>query len=986
MLKILGPVRLRVEGRELAVSGAKARAVLAALALQVNRAVSIDRLIDDIWGDNPPQTARNAIQVYVSAVRRGLAPVADRFRLESRPGGYLLAADPQQIDWHRFEELVAEARSAQHYGDIAAVAKRLRVALALWDGPALADVGAARLGEVAGARMEEARLTALADRIDADLALGGSDLVGELRELVARFPLHERFAGQLMLALYRAGRRGDALSLYQDTRRRMIEEIGLEPGDQLHDVHQAILTGEVVTGRTATSSMRPRDSRTSSDFVGRWTEIAELTQLLRERPLVSLVGAPGAGKSRLAAELSRRIDGEYSDGCWRIEFDGVNDPELVPTAVADAMGIGIRAGATPIEDLRSWLAGRDLLLILDNCEHLRTACAALIAAIQTDKSALRILATSRQPLTAPNETVYRLQPLPVPTAISTAIREIGQAESVELFCLRAKAIRPQFQLTEETAPTVAAICRTVEGLPLAIELAATRLGVLSVTELATRLTDQLGILNARADQRQPRLRSLRATLDVSFALLTDEERQFLAELSVFVGGFTVDAEEAVATDPQDATPLDALQELVDRSLVIVDMQEDETRFRLLEVVRQYATRLLPESVLAEVGNRHVCYFHNLAGRAREERRERRQYWLWRLNLERRNLHAALEWALRHDQLTLALKLVASLSWWWMNTPREGLHWCRRVLSASGGAAQSDRLSALLSAAMLASYASHEEGVRYAREAYEFASATGDLLGQVRALQQISDIAYEQGDLRLAGESADRALDAVVGLDDPYALGRCQLTVAYNHLAEVRTEAARRAADESAAAFRTAGDKGARAEARLVIAEALTLDERFSDADELLERIMIVFRHDDSREYLARAATLLAWIRQHGGRSTDAEQLIAEAFEIHADIAQTWAVAHDLDIVAVIRADQQRCAESAVLLGAAEAIRAEMGARLVPRDHKVRTRAEQQCRNVLGPDDYRDLLRQGAAAYDSAAAIALITPSDPRSTLLGKASD
>ncbi|HEX4818507.1 MAG TPA: BTAD domain-containing putative transcriptional regulator, partial [Nonomuraea sp.] len=844
-----------------------------------------------------------------------------------------------------------------------------RQALALWRGPALANLPDSPLRQGVGARMEEARLAALSERVDADLALGRHGaLVAQLRELVRDHPFDERFAAQLMTGLYRLRRRSEALEVYRATRQRLITEMGLEPGPQLRELHASMLADDMSLADQA-PAYAERSAGLRSRFIGRRTDLSGLAELLGTAPLATLVGAPGVGKTRLAAQLALESAHAFPDGRWLVELEAVTDPGLLAQAVVGALGLTVTHRRPLLLQLRDWLDGKRALLILDNCEHLSAACGQFARRLLDGRPLLRILAASRQPLGISGETVYRLDPLPCPEPGSTEVEEISRAEAVQLLLARARAVQPEFRLSESNAEAVARVCRGVDGLPLAVELAASRLSVLTVRELATRLSDQLSLLAARPGTAAQRHRSLRAALDLSCERLTDEELRFFRALSVFAGGFTLEAAESWMPETARA-PLDMIHDLADRSLIAVDLTGELTRFRLLEPVRQYAALLLTASgEEGEVRSRHAAYFLDLARRAAGERRgELRQHWQRRLDIERENLYAALSWAIAGAP-RLALELAAELWWWWMNAPREGLLWYRRVVAATGDEPESARLPTLLSAAVIASYTSHEEAMRLARQAW---AGARDPLDAVRALQQISDIAHEQGDIATAVDTADQALALAEQLGNPYAVGRCLLSVAYNQMAGGEADRARGTADAAAAAFLRAGDEGGAAEARLVAAEVLVVEGDTDLAGDLLEDAAARFRRADSREYLSRATVLLAWVRHRQARQKEADHLLKEGFAVHARIGQHWAISHDLDIAATIQAGLGHFDLATRLLGAAGAVRADFGARPTVWNALVRDPVERRCRQALGPEQFAAILRRGAR-LDVEAALALATP-------------
>jgi predicted ATPase/DNA-binding SARP family transcriptional activator len=995
-LRLLGGVRWRSPRGWSAATGGKARAVLAALGLRIGQAVMVDQLIDDVWGEHPPATARNTVQVYVSAARRGLQAAGSPLRVESLSGGYALAGSPEQVDWFLFEALVTQGRVAARGGDHDRARQLLTEALALWEGPPLADVGDAPLRAVFAPAMTAARLVALADRFDADLALGDADVLAELAPVAEANPLDERLAGQLLLALHRAGRRTDALRHYETLRETFAAETGGEPGTRLRELYRAIHDEEPgldaapppVPAPGGTVVAAGRATQPGDELVGRVDELERAAALLREHRFLTLVGPPGVGKSRLAAELvaARRADGVAT---WTVGVDGVAGADLLADAVVAAAGVGGAPGRDPVERLRSHLLGRRALVVLDNAEHLTEAVAALARALLADRPQLAVLVTSRQPLHDPAEGVLRLDPLPVPPPDAVTAADLAGVDSVALFCARVRAMQPGFELTDATAPAVAEICRTLDGLPLAIELAGARTRILTTGDLAARLDDQLGVLTARRAEPGDRHGSLRSALEASVSPLPADRREWFARLSVFSGGFTIDAAEALADDvPGPAAPgagpaqagddvLDVLHDLVDQSLVVADVSAEATRFHLLEAVRQFGGSLLGPADAAAARRRHGGYYLELARTAAEERRgPRRAAWRARLAAERPNLHAAIDRALADDRLPTALELAALLWWTWTNTPREGVVWYRRVLAAAvrpGSGPLPEVLPTLLGAAVVASYVSHEEAMGHARQAYLVALAAGDQPGLARALQHVSDIALEAGDIDQARQAGDEALLLATDLGDPYGIGRCRLTIAYNHLGEDGLTDARRWAELAAESFRGCRDDAGVADAQLVVAETLIDDGPAGAAEKVLDEALATLRAAGNEQQVARAATLSALVLARAGRRADGAYLVREAFDIHAVIGHPWSIAHDLDVVARLRADLGDAAGAAALLAAAGQVRADAGLTPLRRDRAVRSAVERRCRADLGAAGYRAASGKGAGLdLDAAVALARAT--------------
>ncbi|MET9456929.1 BTAD domain-containing putative transcriptional regulator [Streptomyces canus] len=621
---ILGPLDIRTDdGTPIDPGGPRPRALLTLLLLDAGRTVSVERLTDGLYGAEPPAGAANALQSQISRLRRRLAPHAE---IEATPGGYRLAVPAADTtDAHQFEERAVSGRAALTAGDHRQAAAVLRDALALWRGPALPDLPDAHAER---ARLAQLRLAAVQDRIDADLALGGGpELVPELRALLSAHPLSERLYGQLMRALHADGRPAEALTVFEEARRTLADELGADPSAELSTLHLELLRGRRAEHRRSVPAQLTR-------FVGREPELGRIARALSEARLVTLTGPGGAGKTRLAIEATQA----HAGACF-VELAPLTDGTRIPYAVLTALDVrdGFRTPASDgMDRLLTALEDRETLLVLDNCEHLVEAAAGLAARLLASCPGVRVLATSRESLGITGEAVLPVPPLPPEPA-------------VRLFLDRARAVRPGF----EGHARVADICAALDGLPLAIELAAARLRTLTPDEVADRLDDRFRLLSRGDRSKALRHRTLRAVVEWSWDLLDDEERELASRLTVFRGGAGLEAVEAVCATPY---PEDLLASLVEKSFLEVS----EGRYRMLETIRAFAAE--QRSRERTLRDAHAAYFLELAERAEPALRGGDQLpWLARLDAERDNLDAAL----RHLVTTApeeALRLMAALSW------------------------------------------------------------------------------------------------------------------------------------------------------------------------------------------------------------------------------------------------------------------------------------------------------------------------------------
>ncbi|MCX4666020.1 winged helix-turn-helix domain-containing protein [Streptomyces sp. NBC_01381] len=682
--RILGATEAYDEqGATLPVGGRRLRALLAALALNPHRTVPAETLIAEVWAsDDPPADAPAALQALIGRLRRAIGKDA----IASTPGGYRLTATPEDIDLHRFERLVREGKQALARHDPAAASRTLREALALWRHPALADLP----DRSAATRPEALLAEATRARVEADLLLGhASDVVPELKELTTVQPYDEPLHALLIRALRDAGRGADALAAYENARRTLAEGLGADPGPELRALYVELLDGGTpgAPGAPGTSgapgtppakplrkgNLRPR----LTSFVGREPELAAIRSDMQRARLVTLTGPGGSGKTRLAEEAAAG-----HPQAWLAELAPLDQPEAVPGAVVSALGLRetvlmtselVATQNDPVALLVEYCASRGLLLILDNCEHVIGAAADLAETLLTRCPGLTIVATSREPLGVPGELVRPVEPLPPDPAH-------------RLFTERALTVRPGFDAAQEQA-AVAEICRRLDGLPLAIELAAARLRMLTPRQIADRLDDRFRLLTSGSRTVLPRQQTLRAVVDWSWDLLGEPERTVLREVSVFAGGWDLAAAEAVCTGPA----ADLTGALVDKSLIVAEPTADgDMRYRMLETIHEYASERAAETpdLSAAAGRRHTAYVRALVEEAEPLLRSADQLpWIQRLETDLDNIRAALQRAVAsHDEeQALALALAMGWFWWLRNYRREGTEWIDRILRLIPGA-------------------------------------------------------------------------------------------------------------------------------------------------------------------------------------------------------------------------------------------------------------------------------------------------------------
>ncbi|MFG2517100.1 BTAD domain-containing putative transcriptional regulator [Streptomyces sp. NPDC048584] len=677
--RILGTTQaLRPDGTAVPVGGARLRALLTVLALRPGRTVPVGLLVDEVWDGDPPADATGALQALVGRLRRTLG--ADR--IASVDGGYRLTAAPDDIDLHRFERLTGEGLRALADGDPAKAATLLDDALALWRGPGLAGLPD-RTAEAA--RVEARQLDALRGRHTAALALGDAEQsLPELTALCDGHPLDEPLQALRLRALRDTGRAAEALAAYEDVRRLLADRLGSDPGAELRALHAELLRPEPAPAPRAVAPPGNLRARLTS-FVGREADIETIRADLTAARLVTLLGPGGAGKTRLSQEAAETVRQTVPDGVWLAELAPVDDPDAVTEAVLTAVGAretvlygagaeSMRAvtdrHADPVERLAEHCGPRRMLLILDNCEHVVEAAAHLVEALLERCPRLTVLATSREPLGVRGELLRPVEPLPEPVAL-------------RLLADRGAAARPGFRTDADTgtAAACAEICRRLDGLPLAIELAAARLRMLTPRQIADRLDDRFRLLTSGSRTVLPRQQTLRAVVDWSWDLLDADERDVLGRLSVFAGGCDLAAAEAVC----GPAALDALGSLVDKSLVVAAPSGGgEMRYRLLETVAEYAGERLDESGRrADAERAHLTYFRELVRTTEPLLRGPRQVdAIALLEREYENVRTALRHALALRDEQEALLITLSLVWYWqMRDLRiEARNWCSEVMA------------------------------------------------------------------------------------------------------------------------------------------------------------------------------------------------------------------------------------------------------------------------------------------------------------------
>jgi predicted ATPase/DNA-binding SARP family transcriptional activator len=770
---------------------------LIALVLRPGQTVSSDFLVELLWGDNDlPRNPANALQIQISYLRKtlGNAEPDGAALLETRAGGYALVVDRDRVDAHRFESItkqLAPLDTLRSSETLSAALDEVNAALALWRGDALEDMADAEFARGEITRLDELRWGATERRIDLLLQLGRhSEAVGDLSELVQRLPLRERIHEQLVLALYRSGRQAEALRAYEDVRRTLSEELGLDPGPELRGLERAVLhhdpaldwtppPSEQTAGQSATApavessvhAVAPtgRLPIPLSPLIGRDAELTRLVDLLHGHRALTLTGPAGAGKTRLAIDLAAR----RTEPVWYVDFSPIDDPALVAPTCAAATTVTLTPGEDAVRSIADTLASRHGLLLLDTCEHVLSAAAELASTVLRAAPNVRVLSTSRRALGLSGEFAWPVPPLALPPPDAVGAGEITSHAAVRLFVERAQAVRPDLDLDDRTAADIAAICLALDGLPLAIELAAARTDLLSPAAIRSRLTDRFDLLVDGGADAAARQQTLRGAIDWSFELLTSEQGTLFARLGVFAGTFDLDAalEVAGAGLPN---ALELLASLVKQSMV---SRAGSDRYRLLDTLRAYALGVLAELDADDTRARHATYYTQLAERGEIAIRGPEQLeWLDRFRSDINNLRAALEWSLLTGDVGQAARQAGALAWFWTlnGMLTEAIDHLERLVGAQDISA-AIRAKCVWGYALLAASLGRLETARDAGYlAAELGRGCGDPAGTAYGLNAAAVAEWALGHHDRSLRAHAEAIELLAKIEDQWGLAVCKV--------------------------------------------------------------------------------------------------------------------------------------------------------------------------------------------------------------------
>jgi len=868
---MLGSFEVRTDDGVLAdVPGARLRGLLIALALEPGHVVAKATLVDWIWGERPPADAANALQRLVSRLRKALPEGL----VEGQTNGYRLTVEPDAVDAVRFERLVGQARNDDD-------PRRLREALALWRGAAMQDVGLqdSAAFDTAVTRLEGLRLTAMEDRFDAEISLGhGVKLVTELADLVAAHPVRERLVAALMRALVATGRDTEALLVYQRTREALADALGVDPSPELSALHVALLRGEL--GRREENRKTNLRAELTS-FVGKDADVTAVRELIAEHRLTTLIGPGGSGKTRLATETARTLLGDLPDGAWLVELAAIGADGDVAHSTLAALGLrdallGSAPNAELTDRLIAAIRDREALLILDNCEHVIESAATFAHRVLGECRRLRILATSREPLGIIGEALWPVAPLVLPAEDANP-GEIESSPAVRLLQDRAGAVRKDLAIDAHTLSTMARICRALDGMPLAIELAAARLRTMSLDQLSNRLDDRFRLLTGGSRTALPRHRTLRAVIDWSWELLTDAERMVLRRLSVFSGGASLEAAERVCAGDavEQEQVLELLTALTEKSLVLTE-GDRAPRYRILGTIKEYAGQRLAEAGESDLARHaHLAYFTELGETADPHLRRAQQLeWLATLEVEHDNITAAMRGALAAGEAQGAMRLAAAAGWyWWLGGRRaEGIELMIAATDIPGEVTDDVRAMtyALVVLFVTSGRGDERQGAEWIHKAYRFGQQSqhrNPLLGLVAPLERM---------LQEPDDSV-RAFEPLLDSEDPWvrALARLQLGKMRMVLGQGAQDAETHL-EMALAEFRTLGERFGISLALSELGEQLAMRGEFVGACEHYEQAVAVITEVGAIEDVIRLRTRQALLYWRGGDRDSSAAAITEA--------------------------------------------------------------------------------------------------------------
>ena len=928
---VLGPVEVHRGGDRVSLGGPRQRALLALLLVDPGRVVRADQLVDELWAGEPPDAAEATLRTYISRLRTALG---DAGAVTATAAGYVLNSPPEAVDAVAFERRVRLADDEFDRGRYRQTRDGIAHALELWRGRPFGELSDEGRLRVEADRLEQLRLHALEVRLDADLALGRSAaVVDELEALVGRYPHRERLWRTLMLALYHSGRQADALAAFKRARILLDEELGIDPGPELQALERAILRQEVQPISDLPGAGTLPAELTS--FVGRAEELEQLDRVMLDARLVTLTGVGGVGKTRLALEAARRRAADAADGAVFADLSTITEQSAVGRVVARAVGVREQLDGH-VEQLTSHLRSKEMVLLLDNCEHVVAAAGDIATAVLTACPDVTIIATSRTPLGVPGEVDVGVAPLPLPREGASEAELLG-SDAIRLLIDRAAAVSGRGRPADREAHAeplslgdALRICRDLDGIPLAIELAAARAKALSLAEIATRLNDRFKFLVSWRRVASSRHQTLRQTMDWSYELLGGAEQSVLAALSVFVGGFELEAAARVCLEGDADAALDAVTRLVDASLVLPGasrLRPSGTRYRMLETVRQYAAARLADSGLTGyVRDRHAAYFAEFAKRAEPELSGGDQTeWFGRLDAEHDNVLAALSHLAATPsagERLLEMTVALTRFWYVRGYLSEASERLRRAVAATPDAPVAVRRRALTASASVAlMQGDYATATGLAEASLVAARTTGEDRLVANGLSNLGAILLAAGDPERAEELLSEAVDLARSVGDTRILA-----LALNNLAD----------------------------------HALTLAD-YQRAEPLFSESLELLRQRGDVANVARSLFNLGAVALRLGRLDDAE------VRLRASLAQSIAADDKEDLcwclvgLAGLAAALSQPQRAARLLGAAVALLEQIGGAFKPFERQLHDETRARARAMMADAEFHAEYGKGTAA-------------------------
>ena len=932
-IRLIGVFSLDVDGVEADEGplGSLGKVALAYLTVERHRSVSRDELAEIVWDGRPPSTWPDALRGVVNRVRAVLeaAGLPGTGTLTSAGGCYRLCLPHGAVvDVEQSVAAVEAARGALTAGRSRQAVESARLATGLTAGEFLAGC-AGEWVERQQRALGELRVDALELLSEAAVAAGDAGLAAaSAADAVARQPFRESAYVRLMEAHAAAGNRAEALRTYERCRRMLAEELGVRPSPSTEAVYVRLLTEEELP--SPQPGPAPRLPASITSFVGRNQAIAEIRAGMASARLLSLVGVGGVGKSRLALQVAGEASGDFEAGAWLVELAGLGDPDLVAHQVLAVLGVAEVRNEPATVTLARHLGPLHLLLVLDNCEHLIGACAALTDVLLRRCPALHVLTTSREPLDVAGETVWPVPPLTTPEPAATSERLLDY-EAVRLFVDRATAVAPDLRLDHGTLAEIAVVVSQLEGIPLAVELAAAWANVLSVADIGRRLDDRFRLLVGGPRTAPARHQTLRAALDWSYELLEPAQRRFFARLGVFAGSLGLDAAVTVAGDGL-GDPLALLSALVRHSMVSV---AGDDRYRLLDSVRVYAVELLADDA-GEARDRHSRYYTELAEAGADKILGAEQVqWLAHLRADVPNFRAALDWSFATGRYELAARLAGALGWFWTleGMLDEAIDYLERAIAHDEVPALV-RSRALWGEGLLAGSLGRLERAREAGlESVELARGAGDPIAYARGLNTLGVAEWALGDHAAAARVQDEAIAVLRPTGDLWGLGVCMALRARTALdaGDPGGEAMARAALPVA---RASGDRHVLGIALEQVAQLELAAGRAHAAAEAAAECLALHEAVGYTEGIVSALHVLARSVARAGDAREARLLHLRALSLATRIGHAAAMCEALEGLAMLAAADHDVDEALTLLDAAQREREARGLPLRAPDRRA----------------------------------------------------